>query len=71
VVALESLTRQLPVATGRALSHADIPKATASRILRVVRDEGLLREVRPSSGRQAAILAFPELLNIAEGQQVL
>jgi Fic family protein len=44
-----------------------IPKPTANRILRVVRDQGLLRELRPSSGRRAAVLSFPELLNIAEG----
>lgn len=52
------------------VASADIPKPTASRIVRVVRDEGLLREVRPGSGRQAAILAFSELLNIAEGRAV-
>lgn len=47
---------------------AGIPTPTATRILRVVRENGLLRELRPSSGRQAAILCFPELLNIAEGR---
>jgi len=48
--------------------HVDIPEATAKRILRLVRDNGLLREIRPSSGRRAAVLAFPELLNISEGK---
>lgn len=52
------------------VATAGIPKPTANRILRVVRDEGLLREMRPSSGRRAAILCFPELLNIAEGVNV-
>ena len=46
----------------------DIPHATANRTVRVVRAEGLLREIRPASGRRAAILAFAELLNIAEGR---
>jgi Fic family protein len=46
---------------------AGIPRPTANRILREIRDKGLLREIRPASGRRAAILAFPELLNIAEG----
>lgn len=32
---------------------------------------GTLTEIRPSSGRRAAVLAFPELLNIAEGRDVL
>ena len=49
-------------------ASAGIPAPTAARILRVVRENGLLREIRPSSGRQAAILCFPELLNIAEGR---
>jgi Fic family protein len=47
-----------------------IPKPTANRIVQVVRDQGLLREIRPSRGRRAAILVFPELLNIAEGRPV-
>lgn len=47
---------------------AGIPPPTATRILRVCRDNGLLRELRPGSGRRAAVLCFPELLNIAEGR---
>jgi Fic family protein len=50
------------------VSQADIPEPTAKRILRLVRDNGLLREIRPSSGRRPAVLAFPELLNICEGR---
>ncbi|MGH6795600.1 MAG: Fic family protein [Methylocella sp.] len=50
------------------IESADIPRPTASRILREVRDKGLLKEIRPPSGRRAAILAFPSLLNIAEGR---
>lgn len=49
-------------------STAGIPAPTATRILRVVRGRGLLRDLRPSRGRSAAILCFPELLNIAEGR---
>jgi Fic family protein len=48
---------------------AGIPRPTAMRILRVARDEGLLREVRPASGRRPAMLAFTELLNVAEGRK--
>lgn len=47
-----------------------IPGPTATRILRVCRDNGLLRELRTASGRRAATLCFPELLNIAEGRVV-
>jgi len=49
---------------------SDIPKPTAARILREVRDNGLLDELRPANGRRTAILAFSELLNIAEGRDV-
>jgi len=49
---------------------AGIPRPTANRIVREVRDAGLLIEVRPASGRRAAVLAFRELLNIAEGREV-
>ena len=50
------------------VSRADIPEPTARRILRLVRDSGLLRELRASRGRRPAVLAFPELLNICEGR---
>ncbi|MGO4917801.1 Fic family protein [Pseudogemmobacter sp. W21_MBD1_M6] len=50
------------------VTQADIPEPTAKRILRLVRDNGLLREIKPSSGRRPAVLAFPDLLNICEGR---
>ena len=50
-------------------ASAGIPGPTSNRILRICRDNGLLRELRPASGRRAAILCFPELLNIAEGHE--
>lgn len=52
------------------VDSAGIPAPTAQRIVRVVRNAGLLKELRPASGRRGAILAFPELLNIAEGRTV-
>lgn len=45
----------------------EVPRPTATRILRVLREEGMLRDIHPAAGRRAAVLAFPELLNIAEG----
>ncbi len=51
------------------VATADIPKATASRILRILRDEGFLDELRPASGRRAAVVMFTDLLSIAEGHQ--
>jgi Fic family protein len=52
------------------VASAGIPRGTANRIVRTVREAGLLRELRPGRGRRAAVLAFPELLNIAEGRSV-
>jgi len=48
---------------------ATIPKPTAQRILNVLKKEGILREVQPGSGSRSATLAFPQLLNIAEGYE--
>jgi Fic family protein len=53
------------------VSNADIPRATAIRIMRLLKSEGMLREIRPGGGRRAAVMAFPELLNIAEGRPLL
>lgn len=50
---------------------AGIPRPTANRILRVLRDRGMLSELQPAAGRRAAILAFGELLNAAEGRPVV
>ncbi len=52
------------------VSRSRIPQGAAKRILRVLRDNGLLRVFREASGRRPAILAFPEILNIAEGEEV-
>jgi len=68
--ALDSLfSTPVFVASGFPLM-AGIPEPTARRILRICRDDGMLREVRPASGRRPAIYAFTELLDIAEGRRV-
>ncbi|MCX7669337.1 MAG: Fic family protein, partial [Anaerolineae bacterium] len=46
-----------------------IPAPTAKRFLPLLRKAGVLRELAPASGRRAAILCFPALLNIAEGRE--
>jgi Fic family protein len=48
-----------------------IQKATAMSILRQLKKGGILNEFRPGCGRRPAILAFPDLLNVAEGKKVL
>lgn len=46
---------------------ASIPRPTAQRILNVLKNESILKTLEESSGRKAAVLAYPDLLNIAEG----
>lgn len=51
-------------------NHADMPKPTASRILALLRDAGILVTLEEGRGRRAGIYAFRELLNVAEGSEV-
>lgn len=53
------------------VESAGIPQPTARRFLGVLREGEILRTIAPAGGRRAAILAFPALLNIAEGREVL
>jgi len=48
-----------------------IHEKTAPALLRLLRDAGILRELQAGSGRRAAILCFPRLINLAEGRDVL
>lgn len=50
------------------VDNVQIPRPTANRIIRVLRNEGLLKDLRPASGRRPAVLAFAQLLNIKEGK---
>ncbi len=50
------------------VSKADIPEATARRILPLLVEKGFLRIARPASGRRAAVYSFLKLLNLVEGQ---
>ncbi|MEZ5693622.1 MAG: Fic/DOC family N-terminal domain-containing protein [Altererythrobacter sp.] len=52
------------------IRSAEIPGPTARTIIRTLREHGMLEEIMPAAGRTAAILAFPQLLNIAEGRTV-
>ena len=53
------------------VAGAGIPRGTARRFLRVLIDSGILHVVRVGRGRQTGILAFRELVNVAEGREVL
>lgn len=51
------------------VNDSDIPKSTARRLLSIFKSRGILKELVPGGGRRSSILAFPELLNIAEGRK--
>ena len=53
------------------IASAGIPAPTARRFLAVLREGDVLKSVTEGRGRRAAVLAFPALLNIAEGRKVL
>ncbi len=48
-----------------------IPAPTARRFLRVLEGDGVLKLIAPARGRRSGILAFADLLRIAEGRQLL
>lgn len=49
----------------------DIHEKTTPGLLRQLKDAGILREIQAGSGRRAATLCFPRLINLAEGRDVL
>jgi Fic family protein len=53
------------------INRANIPKDSAVRILRILRDAEILRVLRQGSGRKPAVFAFSKLINCAEGRDVL
>lgn len=53
------------------VKRTGIHKPTAMSLLRQLKGASILKELRPGSGRRAAVLCFPELLNIAEGKRIL
>ncbi|MBC8245638.1 MAG: Fic family protein [Verrucomicrobia bacterium] len=50
--------------------RSNIPKATAARILGILRKEGILKTIREGKGRRFGVFAFAKLINIAEGNRV-
>lgn len=53
------------------VQRSGIPKQPALPFLRSLREAGVLQVLRESSGRRSAVLAFRELLNCAEGREIL
>ncbi len=48
------------------INETEVPRPTAQRIIKLLKDQGILQELRPAKGRQSAILVFPKLIRIAE-----
>ncbi|NQT16145.1 MAG: Fic family protein [Planctomycetes bacterium] len=70
IVALDFLFSQPVFSSSHFVTAANIPAATARRILKLASEGGLLQILRPARGRRSAIFVFPELLNAAEGRDV-
>lgn len=47
-----------------------IHEKTTPGLLRQLKEAGVLMELQAGSGRRAAVLCFPELLNLAEGREI-
>ena len=67
IQAIDWLFRRPVFTTSTYLGEAGIPEPAARRILRELRKEGIVREIRAASGRRPALFAFSRLLRIAEG----
>ena len=52
------------------VTRSGIPKKTALPILRKLREAQILHIMREASGSRSAVMAFPELLNRAEGKTI-
>jgi Fic family protein len=51
-------------------TQPSMTSASGRRMLNLLQEKGFFREIRPASGRRPAVLAYRELLNIAEGKEV-
>jgi len=71
IAALDFFFTQPVFSSSHFVAEAHIPAPTARRILKLCRENGLLRSLREASGQKSSILAFPELVNIAEGRSII
>jgi len=51
------------------VAKSQLPSPIHQRILQVLKQEGILKTLDKGGGRKAAVLAFSQLLNIAEGHK--
>ena len=53
------------------VTETGIHKPTAMGLLRQLKQQGILSELKEGRGSRAAVLCFPQLINIAEGKEVV
>ena len=53
------------------IEYTDIPGDSAMRILRKLREDDVLKTIQEKSGRRPAVMAFAELINTVEGDEVV
>lgn len=53
------------------IERSGIPRESAMLFLRKLREAGILRSLREKSGRRPGVFAFSDLVNCAEGRQIL
>jgi Fic family protein len=71
IAVLDTLFDRPIFRSGDFVQRSGIPKQSALPFLRTLREAGILQVLRESSGRRSAVLAFRELLNCAEGREIL
>lgn len=57
--------------TNQMFDSYGIHQKTMPKLIRQLKNAGVLRELQASSGRRSAVMCFPELLNLAEGHTVV
>ena len=72
IQALDALfSRPVFRATDFAVRSAMPTRQTAASILRRLQKDGVVKMLKPASGRRPAMLAFPSLINLVEGKSVV
>jgi cell filamentation protein, protein adenylyltransferase len=71
IQALDAIFDRPIFGTSEFVRRSGIGKQTAMLILRRLRRAEILMPLREGSGRRPAILAFPQLVNLAEGKKVV
>lgn len=70
ILALDWMFQRPIFSSSDLVKSSSIPKPTASRIIAILREHRMIKELIVGRGRKASVFAFSELLNIAEGRDV-